>query len=414
MSSSSPTGRNRLRAALAAVAFLPVFAPSPAPSGSLPVIAALSGGGETALVADLGAPAGDRTVTVTRGGVREEARLEPVMSDGLNLALVVDTSTDGAAALPAWLSAAARFALEAPGSARSVVITAGDPATAVIAPQQGPLAVVRALDGIRPSGDRDTVAALTLATTQFPQAAPGRRLVVLYTTAPGADRQEAESLGARLRESGTILVVVGTSDANRFWTDTAAATGGFFAPAGNPVVVPALDQVQTTLRGRYLIRFRTPPSLPADVNVRVESPDLTLTGNAVVTGSDAGGGDRWVIVAWAAGITVIVVVAVALVAAGRRSRRPAAPVKASPGALSGLPSGATPGAPGGTPSGIPPGALPGAPPGFAPGSTLGSASGSTLGSASGPAPGSAPGSEPGAPPPIARGRASVPRRDPNL
>jgi hypothetical protein len=357
MSSSSPTARSRLRAALAAVAFLPVLAPSPAPSGSLPVVAALSGGGETALVVDLGAPAADRTVTVTRGGVREEARLEPVMSAGLNLALVVDTSSDGAAALPAWLSAAARFALEAPTSARTVVITAGDPAKAVIAPQQGPLAVVRALDGIQPAGDRDTVAALTLATSQFPDALPGRRLVVLYTTAPGADRQEAESLAARLRESGTILVVVGTSDANRFWTDTATATGGFFAPAGNPVVVPALDQVQTTLRGRYLVRFRTPASLPADVNVRVASADLTLSGTAVVPSSDPDGDDRSVIIAWAAGITLIVAVAVGLVVIGRQSRRapPAAP--------------RTPAAPG----------APGAPP-----------------------------------PPIARGRASVPRRDPNL
>jgi hypothetical protein len=202
------------------------------------------------------------------------------------------------------------------------VITAGEPAKAVIAPQQGPLDVVRALDGIRPAGERDTVAALTLASTQFPDARPGRRLAVLYTTAPGADREEAESLGARLRDTGTILVVVGTTDANRFWTDTAAATGGFFAPAGDPVVVPALDQVQTTLRGRYLIRFRTPAELPADVGVRVDSGELTLTGTATVRGADTGAAGRWVTIAWATGIVAIVVAAAALVAVGRRSRRP--------------------------------------------------------------------------------------------
>jgi hypothetical protein len=323
MSSSSPTGRSRLRAALAAVAFLPALAPSPEPSVALPVVAALSHGGETALVVDLGAsaPSGNRTVMVTRGGVPEKAELEPVMAAGLNVALVVDSSAEGAKALPAWLSAAARFTLEAPASTRSVVITAGEPAKAVIAPQQGPLDVVRALDGIRPSGDRDTVAALTLATTQFPDARPGRRLAVLYTTAPGADREEAESLGARLRDTGTILVVVGTTDANRFWTDTAAATGGFFAPAGDPVVVPALDQVQTTLRSRYLIRFPTPAELPANVGVRVDAGDLTLTGTAIVPGADAGGG-RWVTIGWATGIVTIVVAAAVLVAVGRRSRRP--------------------------------------------------------------------------------------------
>ena len=354
MSSFSPTGSSRLRAALAAVAFLPALAPSPAPSIALPVVAALSGGGETALVVDLGAtaPTGDRSVTVTRGGVREKAELEPVMSAGLNVALVVDNSADGAKALPAWLSAAARFTLEAPGSTRSVVITAAEPAKTVIAPQQGAMGVVRALDGVTASGDRDTVAALTLATSQFPGARPGRRVAVLYTTARGADRQEAESLGARLRATGTILVVVGTSDANRFWTDTAAATGGFFAPAGDPVVVPALDQVQTTLRGRYLVRFPTPSELPANVAVRVDTDDLTLSGTAIVPDATAGDSNRWMTVAWAAGIVVVVAVAVVLVAIGRRgrSRRP-------------------------EPAPPPP---------------------------------------PPPPPPIARGRASVPRRDPNL
>jgi len=64
------------------------------------------------------------------------------------------------------------------------------------------------------------------------------------------------------RATGTILVVVGTANADTYWARAAAATGGFFAPAGNPVVVPALDQVETILRGRYLVQFPTPSTLP--------------------------------------------------------------------------------------------------------------------------------------------------------
>jgi hypothetical protein len=48
-------------------------------------------------------------------------------------------------------------------------------------------------------------------------------------------------------------------------------------------VVPALDQVQTTLAGRYLVQFETPEDLPARVSVRVATGDLTLTGDALVT-----------------------------------------------------------------------------------------------------------------------------------
>jgi hypothetical protein len=44
--------------------------------------------------------------------------------------------------------------------------------------------------------------------------------------------------------------VVGPAGAERFWGAAASATGGFFAPAGDPAGVPALDQVRTTLRGR--------------------------------------------------------------------------------------------------------------------------------------------------------------------
>ncbi|MEU8611459.1 hypothetical protein AB0C29_26080, partial [Actinoplanes sp. NPDC048791] len=128
----------------------------------------------------------------------------------------------------------------------------------------------------------DTAAALGLAERQFPTAETGRRVVVLYTTAADAGGERAEVLAGRFRASGTILVVVGTAAGGSYWASAAAGTGGFFAPAGDPVVIPALDQVTTTLRGRHLIRFPTPASLPATVSVRVDAGDLELAGDAVV------------------------------------------------------------------------------------------------------------------------------------
>jgi VWA domain-containing protein len=279
--------RRPLRAAvlLLALAAAQCFGPAPALAAiPLPVAAVLTAGPQTLLVVDLSASAGagSRSVSVTRDGAAQPATLIPVVSADLAVTLVVDASRAGAATLPAWLSAGARFVLEAPGRSQSAVIVATSPAAVIAGPQRGATEIVRALSTVRARGDRDTAAALTLATRQFPATPPGRRVVVLYTTATDAGGEPATALGARFRSTGTILVVVGTADADPYWADAAAATGGFFSPAGSPVVVPALDQVQTTLRGRYLVQFPTPPSLPELVTARVKAGALTLTGDAVI------------------------------------------------------------------------------------------------------------------------------------
>jgi hypothetical protein len=272
-------------------------------------------------------------VTVTRDGRPEPARLVPVASDELAVALVVDTSAAGAATLPAWLSAAARFILEAPSRTQAVVIADSAPAAAITEPQRGPMEIIRSLDGVRAQGRRDTAAALDLAGRQFPATPVGRRVVVFYTSAPDAGGESAARLGARFRDAGTLLVVVGTAAANRFWTEAAAATGGFFAPAGDPVVVPALDQVRATLGARYLVQFPTPPTLPARVSVRVDTGDLTLTADAVVVPApERDGVPDWVPRAVALGLlaTGLAVAAVLLLVRRRRSGRAAARAPAVP------------------------------------------------------------------------------------
>ena len=343
MSSRSPTRSERrsLRAAALVLALIAVQCQAGAAAAApvpLPVDAVFVGGAQTSLVVDLsaGGRSGRRSVSVTRDGVPQPAQLIPVVSDGLSVTLVVDTSAAGAATLPAWLSAGARFILEAPAATQAVVIADSAPAAAITRPQRGPTGVVRALTSVRAHGDRDTGAALRVAMRQFPDVVAGRRVVVLYTTGADAGGESAGTLGARFRASGTILVVVGTAG-DAYWADAASATGGFFAPAGNPVVIPALDQVETTLKGRYLVRFPTPPALPARVSVRVGTGDLTLTGDALVAETpmpaspSAGGGVRVrtaVVLGLAGAGLAALVIAIALLL--RRRRSPAAPAPPAP------------------------------------------------------------------------------------
>jgi len=364
-------------------------APAPLPV-PLPVTAVLVSGAQTALVVDLGASTrtGRRSVTVTRDGAAERATLVPVVADGLAVALVVDTSAAGAATLPAWLSAAARFILEAPATTQAVVIADSAPAAVTIGPQRGPTGIVRALTSVRARGERDTAAALGLAVRQFPGTAAGRRVVVLYTTGADAGGEGARALAARFRASGTILVVVGTVTDSPYWASVAAATGGFFAPSGDPVVIPALDQVKTTLNGRYLVQFPTPPVLPTRVSVRINTGDLTLTGDAIVAAPAAAARaatDRSrirsaVVPGLAvAGLAVVVIAAVLLLRRRRSRPRPAAPPDEyaadppPPWVVRGRAA-----VPGATPSAVPeatpevapdaiPGVMPGAIPGTMPG-----------------------------------------------
>ncbi|GAA4600414.1 hypothetical protein BJY16_003510 [Actinoplanes octamycinicus] len=336
MSSPSPTSRSR-RAAAALAALVVVLPGAAARGGSevvpLPITAVLARAGETTLVVDVSAaPAASRgSVAVNVDGAPRPARLRPVVSGALAVSLVVDASADGAAALPGWLSAGARFSLAAPARTRTVVIADRAPAAVVAGPVRGPAGVVRALDTVRAGGERDTAAALTLATGQFADSPAGERVVLLYTTAGRVSGFSAGRLADRFRAAGILLVVVGTTDPDRYWSTAATATGGFFAPAGDPVVVPALDQVETALSSRCLVRFGSPERPGARVSVSVRSGDLVLAGETVLGEPPRDGSRRW----WVLGAVAAVVAAAALIflLVRRRRARAARLVAASPYAV---------------------------------------------------------------------------------
>jgi hypothetical protein len=323
MSSRSPTW-HRVAAALVALVAATVTGALPARAAlPLPVNGVLTGGGRTTMVVDLATldEPDRRSAQVGVDGHTVDADLIPVMSEGVAVSLVVDASADGAATLPAWLSAAARFILEAPGGTDSVIIPDRRPAAALTAPQRGPTGIVSALTTMKADGARDTAAALALARAQFPQSAAGRRIVVMYTSATAAGDESPARIAGEFRASGTLLVVVGTAAAADYWSAAAAATGGFFAPAAEPVVVPALDQVESTLRDRYLVRFPTPASLPAKVSLKIGS----LTTEVELPRTGATGRPFWQTLLFALAGAVVLAAAVLLVARTRRPRPPAGP-----------------------------------------------------------------------------------------
>jgi hypothetical protein len=79
-----------------------------------------------------------------------------------------------------------------------------------------------------------------------------------------------------------LLVVVSPATAAPYWSDVAHATGGFVAPTGARSTGPALDQVSTLLRDRYLLTIPAPRQLPAQASVRVDTGAGALTADAVV------------------------------------------------------------------------------------------------------------------------------------
>lgn len=281
---------------LAVLAVLWLAAPGAAavPTGPttvpLPDVTVLSVGRQVSLVVDVAGgaqPVPPGSVSVTVAGVRAPATVVPVMSNQLAVGIVVDASQVDGSELASWLSAAARFVLEAPASAHAAVVADATPPLVLAGLQQGPVDLVRALSGVQAHGQRRTSDALTLAVRQLPPTPAMPRLVILYTGAADAGGEASDALAARLSSENVLLVVVTTATDTRYWSSATRPTGGFLAPAGTSAVVPALDQVATTLRTRYLIAFPAPAHLPATASVRVDLRDVTMSADVVVPAKDA-------------------------------------------------------------------------------------------------------------------------------
>jgi hypothetical protein len=146
----------------------------------------------------------------------------------------------------------------------------------VAGPAAGVADDVQALSELKPGGQRDTSAALTLALDRLPSLRGDRSVLVLYTSARDAGGERATALGERLRAAGAVLAVVTTAPDAGYWTSVAQATGGLavVAPAHRPI--RAFDQVASALRARYVTTFSRPATGGAELRWTVDGTTSTL------------------------------------------------------------------------------------------------------------------------------------------
>ena len=302
--SSSPLIRCSRSAALFVLVAVLALAAAPGAAAQPPITAVPSAttDGQVRLVVQVpGGPVAPGAVTASIDGVPQQARAEPVLSDRLAMALVVDASAAGSPMLPVGLAGAANLVLAAPPSVRSTVVADSTPPTVAVPWPSGPVDTLRGLSAVRSGGARSTFAALDLAVAQLPADATAPRLVVLYTGAADAGGEPARTLAERMRAAGVVLAVVSptaegpdAAAATQFWVAAAEGTGGMAATVGPSGVIGAFDAATAALGTRYLLTMPEPARLPATVVVRVDTgagtstTDVLLTSPAPRADDDAG------------------------------------------------------------------------------------------------------------------------------
>ena len=315
---------------VALVAVLSVAgAPVAAAQASLDVVASGVADGRARLIVGTDdGPPGPPSVSVWVAGVAQPTRVDALLSERLAMALVVDTSTDAAAVLPAGATGAANLVLAAPPAARGTLVVGSAPPVVAAPWPSGREAMLAGLSAVQPGGTRATAAALDLALAQLPAVATDPRIVVLFTAAPDAGGEPAAAVVDRMRAAGAVLAVVETGGAGPadFWSTTAAGTGGVAVRAASTDVVAAFDRVTQALQRRWLVTIPAPERLPATVVVRTGGGAAPLTAEAVVPAPPpALGGPALLVV-----LVVLAVVAVLLVVALRRRARAPVGRRATP------------------------------------------------------------------------------------
>lgn len=219
---------------------------------------------------------GTGPIAVAVDGRPQPITTTPLVSDRSAMTLVVDASAEGGPGLQAGLGGLVDFALAAPPTTRTVLVTDTSPPAVAAALQSGPAGVLTGLRDITARGERQTVAALDLAVAQLPREPDSPRLVVLYTSGAGT-AEAADDLAARLRADGVVLAVVTTAD-DGYWGAVAAGTGGVAVAARQVGVFDAFGQVASALRTRSLVTLPAPEKAPSPAVVRVggQSVDTAL------------------------------------------------------------------------------------------------------------------------------------------
>jgi tight adherence protein B len=218
---------------------------------------------------------------VTEAGARRPAQLEALPVEGLDVALVIDTSGSMVGApLAAAKVAAQTFLSQLPASVPVSVIGFGASPSVVSPRSTNRTAQLAAIRGLNAGGQTALYDALRMALTQL--ALPGagaRQMAVLLTD--GGDTASTATLDATadaLAKARVPLFAVElrTSESSpAALAKLTAASGGRTVPAADPAALAgAFDEVAAQLVRQYALTFRSEAHGATDVDVAVEAKGI--------------------------------------------------------------------------------------------------------------------------------------------
>jgi hypothetical protein len=232
-------------------------------------------------VPDAGGPLNPQAFRLWQNGRPMAVRVDPLPASALRIAVVVDARPG--AQLQGAQNAVADMMIGLPNGAEAAVV--GARPARLVQPMTGDAgSVVQALAGATFSGPRDDASALTLAVREVLRAPPGRRAVVLITTAP-IPAALASEVSGQLRAADASLYVAAVPDITPSLARLAGASGGWAVTASSArSLMPAVDAIGADLAHQYQLAYSTTePALTATrLRVAVAEPGTTATAEATV------------------------------------------------------------------------------------------------------------------------------------
>ena len=218
------------------------------------------------------------TVTLTEAGAGRPVRVEALPAEGLDVALVIDTSGSMIGApLAAAKAAAQAFLTQLPASVPVSVVGFGA-SPAVVSPRStnrtSQLAAIRALNA---GGQTALYDALRVALTQLQLPGAGaRQMAVLLTD--GGDTASSATLDATADALAKAKVPLFAVELRTSESSPAAlarlttASGGRVVPAADPAALAgAFDEVAAQLVRQYALTYRSEARGGTDVDVVIEA-----------------------------------------------------------------------------------------------------------------------------------------------
>lgn len=217
-------------------------------------------------------------VTVTEAGASRPAQLEALPAEGLDVALVIDTSGSMVGApLAAAKAAAQAFLAQLPAGVPVSVIGFGA-SPAVVSPRStNRTAQLGAIRGLSAGGQTALYDALRVALTQLQLPGAGaRQMAVLLTD--GGDTASTATLDATTDALARAKVPLFAVELRTSESSPAAlarltsASGGRVVPAADPAALAgAFDEVASQLVRQYAVTYRSEAHGATDVDVAIEA-----------------------------------------------------------------------------------------------------------------------------------------------